>query len=401
MDESIDLTSSDHSALRITPHEMWDTIVIGGGPAGAMAARQCALLGLKTLLIEAKVFPREKVCGGVLSQRAMQLLQHTGLDELAVRQGAPVSEIDVICGRQRSRFPLPVCRVVCRSWFDAALVAPAADAGARVVYGVQAVVEPASERRFRQVSILHNSQRLQLRGRAVVCADGLARSSVRHLPELAGTTVSNSLMGLGAVVADDSGAFAIGRITMVVSPRGYVGIARVSASQLNIAAAVSPRVLTQAAPATAIAGMLGDAGVSRPTGLDDATWRGTPPLTSRPRRVATERTFVIGDAGGYIEPFTGEGMAAALETGLAVASFVQQAVEGWAPSLATCWNALHRQIVVDRQSTCRRLAWIVRRPWATFVTLAACRTWPGIARHVIAETVRPSITCTALGNTTP
>ena len=45
----------------------WDVIVIGAGPAGAVAARQVALAGLQTLLVDAKCFPREKVCGGYLN----------------------------------------------------------------------------------------------------------------------------------------------------------------------------------------------------------------------------------------------------------------------------------------------------------------------------------------------
>ena len=39
----------------------------------------------------------------------------------------------------------------------------------------------------------------------------------------------------------------------------------------------------------------------------DSGWSGTPPLTTVPRWNAAERLFVMGDAAGYVEPFTGEG----------------------------------------------------------------------------------------------
>ena len=39
----------------------WDAVVVGAGPAGSIAARQLALLGLRTLLVERKAFPRNKV----------------------------------------------------------------------------------------------------------------------------------------------------------------------------------------------------------------------------------------------------------------------------------------------------------------------------------------------------
>ena len=44
---------------------VWDAIVIGAGPAGALAARLVAAAGLGVLLVEKKRFPRPKVCGGI------------------------------------------------------------------------------------------------------------------------------------------------------------------------------------------------------------------------------------------------------------------------------------------------------------------------------------------------
>ena len=52
----------------------WDVIVIGAGPAGSMAARLLAGMNRSVLLIEAKKFPRNKVCGGCLNARTLNLL---------------------------------------------------------------------------------------------------------------------------------------------------------------------------------------------------------------------------------------------------------------------------------------------------------------------------------------
>lgn len=55
---------------------MWDVIVVGGGPAGAMAAKKCAEQNLKTLLLEKKKLPREKVCTGmVMSPMAQNIVR--------------------------------------------------------------------------------------------------------------------------------------------------------------------------------------------------------------------------------------------------------------------------------------------------------------------------------------
>jgi flavin-dependent dehydrogenase len=135
---------------------------------------------------------------------------------------------------------------------------------------------------------------------------------------------------------------------------------------------------------------LKEAGIQMPPDAMKANWRGTSPLTSRPKQVASERVILIGDAGGYVEPFTGEGMATALESAVAVVPLAIEARKSWSPSLATSWESLHRQMVRSRQRTCQQLAWILRRPWAAIATLSACRIAPGIAGQLIAKTSAPT-----------
>ena len=65
--------------------ETWDVVIIGAGPAGSLAAVLLARAGQRVLLLERQKFPRAKVCGCCLNQRAQQLLQHA--DEY-IAQGA-------------------------------------------------------------------------------------------------------------------------------------------------------------------------------------------------------------------------------------------------------------------------------------------------------------------------
>src|ERR1700733_11058975 len=60
----------------------WDVAVIGAGPTGALAARQLALRGLRTLLLDRSSFPREKVCGGCISCLGRRLLESVELAQL-------------------------------------------------------------------------------------------------------------------------------------------------------------------------------------------------------------------------------------------------------------------------------------------------------------------------------
>lgn len=368
----------------------WDAIVIGAGPAGALAARLLAIGGLQTLVVDAKVFPREKVCGGYVNERAFKALEGAGLLNRVLDCSTPVKQLEVVRGRQRLLVPLLRGRVTHRAAFDEALLDAAASAGATIITGAQAVVQPAVEGDCRLLTLTRESQRAHIRARVVICADGLPRSSVRVLPEFATAVEPASRVGIGAIVASESSDYEIGQITMVVSRRGYVGIARTTQRELNVAAAIAPGQLAKCGPAAAVADILREAALPELAEISAATWRGTPPVTSKPKCLASERIFLIGDASGYVEPFTGEGIAAAVESAIAVAPLAAQSVHVWNNSSAIRWTELHRQIVSDRQTTSRRLAWTLRRPWAAAIVLTACRLHPSFAASIIASTGSPT-----------
>jgi flavin-dependent dehydrogenase len=397
MEESMRPTTPDALGT-LRAGTIWDAIVIGAGPAGSFAARQLAFAGLRTLLVDAKAFPREKVCGGYLSARALRVLGHA---QLALSDSdfpeRHVNRLELACGHRRVRLPLPTGQMVDRSTFDARLLESAASAGATVLTETQAIVEPANHKDSRGVTVNRSGRRTTLQARVIVCADGLSRSSFRQLSEFAVSTRRESRVGIGASVPDSTDSYSAGQINMVVSKQGYVGITRFSRHQLIVAAAVAPKLLSRAAPGEIAAAILDGASMVVPPTLVSAHWRGTPPLTGHPRQVAAERVFVIGDAGGYVEPFTGEGMAAALESAAAVVQLVAEASRAWSPSFAECWERLHRQTVRDRQRTCGQLAWILRRPWAVLAAMRACRLVPGVARRLIATTTAPSALCLTSG----
>ena len=374
----------------------WDVVVIGAGPAGALAARGAALAGLKTLLVENKRFPRDKVCGGYLNSRATSILAEEGLQSvLETKSDSPARELSIVCGHQLARFPLPPAQIICRRTFDAALLESALAAGAAVRADTQATIEPKKDEMCRVVALACGGQREYVAAKTIICADGLSRSSTRQLPEFAASVHPHSRVGIGAVASGNNSAIPANQLLMIVSPHGYVGISRIARNQFNVAAAVDPWLLTESSPNELVRAMLHNARANLPIDLGCAVRRGTPLLTSRPQRVAADRVFLIGDASGYVEPFTGEGIAAALETAIAVTPLAQQSVTGWGNELATRWTELHRRIVVDRQQTCRQLSWVLRRPWAASAAVRGCRLFPGVARRLIAKTSTTSISSSA------
>jgi flavin-dependent dehydrogenase len=117
--------------------------------------------------------------------------------------------------------------------------------------------------------------------------------------------------------------------------------------------------------------------------LEGAGWHGTVPLTRRPRRLAAERLFLLGDAAGYVEPFTGEGMGWALTSALALAPMALRAIEGWRPSLEASWASRHRELVGRRQLPCRVLAWLLRHPGPSRLALEVAARVPALARWTL------------------
>jgi geranylgeranyl diphosphate/geranylgeranyl-bacteriochlorophyllide a reductase len=106
----------------------FDAVVVGAGPAGAVAARDLARSGARVALLDGS-HPREKPCGGGVTGRALQLVG-------ATLPGAPGQAIDAVtfeAGGRSARVPLPdreALRVFPRAAFDAALLRQAVDAGA-------------------------------------------------------------------------------------------------------------------------------------------------------------------------------------------------------------------------------------------------------------------------------
>jgi geranylgeranyl reductase family protein len=110
----------------------YDVIVVGAGPAGSVAAREAARLGCgSVLLLDKSRFPRDKVCAGGVSPKAVRALRRLGLWDRIAPGGYPINAIRVEGLRRRwlriTDSPLGV--VVSRKWFDQALVEAAVESG--------------------------------------------------------------------------------------------------------------------------------------------------------------------------------------------------------------------------------------------------------------------------------
>lgn len=347
---------------------VWDAVVVGAGPAGSLCARQLALGGRRVLLVERSVFPRAKVCGACLGAGGVGVLERAGMGGLLDELGAAAVRRTRLVWRGRSlRVPMRGMVTVSRRAMDAALAHAAERAGAVFVQGVRASWDGAAGIGSGPVAVrLESDERaVEARTRSLVIAGGLRTADADGV---AGASVDErSWIGLGASgPAGDAGVFGADELTMVAAPHGYVGRIVTEDGVANWAAAVDPRSLRRfGGPAGAVRAIMENAGLAGGLvgGLDagppGSGWTGTPALT---RRTPAQRGCVyrVGDAAGYVEPITGEGMTWALLGAAALAPMVEAAIGSGRHE--PVWAARHASLLRVRRARCRLVARSLRSP---------------------------------------
>lgn len=354
---------------------IWDVIIVGAGPAGSLAAILLAREGLAVLLIDRQPFGRDKVCGGCLHPHALHILErHRLLPAVQALGPVPLTEFELACRGRAVTLGLPAGLAVSRRALDQALVRQAVSAGAVCRDGLEARLLPA-ESDLRPVELVGEQDQVAA-ARLVVAADGLGGRLLARTGEVQVRRATRSRVGLGAVVADDG--VPRGRVRMAVGRAGYVGLTRLEDGRLNVAAALDPAAAKDRGEA--IAAVLREAGMPLPLGLADAEWRGTPPLTQRATRAGAERCLLVGDALGYVEPFTGEGMAWAFAAAEAVVPFALAAVREWRPELLDGWSRSTRERLGLRRWNCGLIAGWLRQPALVGAAIDLLRVWPSLSR---------------------
>ena len=293
----------------------WDVVVVGAGVAGAYVAAHLAHFGARTLLVERDQFPRDKVCGCCLNDRAIAALVESPLEgeRQLVRAAQPLAGMRLGAGGRTAELRFSAGMALSRHLLDAGLVKVAAEAGVKVMHGVQARWQEENAS-WAVLKLQDQLGEVEVRARLIVAADGLSSQLLAGATGETPTIKQGSLIGAGVVLAGKGiESFEPGLIHMACGFGGYVGLVRLEDGRLDLAMACEADAVKQAGGLGALAGkLLREAGWPEPEGMLDARWRGTPRLTRNPVKKGTPRLASVGDAGGYIEPFTGEGMGWAL-----------------------------------------------------------------------------------------
>jgi flavin-dependent dehydrogenase len=375
------MTISPTLSLAEAAGRLWDVAVVGAGPAGSLAAHELARWGLAVLLVDQATFPRWKVCGCCLNAEALATLDAAGLGRLPVRLGAVPLHRLLMAGRGRQAYlPLNGGAALSREALDAGLVTAAVQAGAAFLPRTRASLGPMAKD-GRSVRLDADGQTVEAAARLVLAADGLGGRLItgEGAPETAPET--GSWIGAGAAAPEAPAFFGPHTIFMAYGTGGYVGLVRLEDGRLDLAAAFDPLLVKRLHhPAEAAAAILHEAGFPPIAGLRQLGWRGTPPLTRRAPRLARSRVFVLGDAAGYVQPFTGEGIAWALAAARVVCPLAVRAARRWEPALEAEWTARYHQTISSRQGTCRLLMRMLRHPALTTAVIGVLARLPHLAQ---------------------
>jgi flavin-dependent dehydrogenase len=314
-----------------------DALVVGAGPAGSAVATLLARAGVRVALVDRATFPRPKACAEYLSPEAGRVLARLGaLPGVEAEHPAHLAGMQVVspdgtsfagrfAGARAFRPFAEYGLALPRERLDHVLAGAAVAAGATLLEGTrleQLDYEPGGI-----VAGLRSAGGVErLRAAVVVGADGLYSRVARWM----GVARRGTRQRL-ALVAHVAEALEVGELgEMHVTAGAYVGLAAVGRGLTNVAAVADLAALPPGDPQARWQAILSRfprvaerlAGATRVSPV-----RAVGPFSRWTTRATGDAALLVGDAADFYDPFTGEGIYAALRGAELAAARLQPALE--------------------------------------------------------------------------
>jgi flavin-dependent dehydrogenase len=376
-----------------------DVLVVGGGPAGSVTALLMARAGFAVTLLERQRFPRAKPCGDCLSPAANRILARIGALDDVLRAEPALLDGWMLTAPGGSSFSAAFTAVSAdpraagalalrRDIFDNILLEHARRAGVEVLYAHATDLLRTPGGKVTGVRARHDDRPLAINARLTVGADGLRSLVARRLnayhrrPRLRKTSFTvhvpfTSDTSLGEMRLTDGACLGIAPVQAGVGRRIH-----------NITLVLNRDSFQPHAGAPAI---LRD-GLNR-FGLPAPDLGDVEILTSGPfdwpvRCPAFDGAALVGDAAGYYDPFTGEGMYQALAGAELLATHATTALQHGRVDRAALrgYAAAHKAMVGPARRVQRLIEFACSRPQLANPLFARIAQRPEIARALIGVT---------------
>lgn len=324
--------------------DLYDVIVVGGGPAGATIAWSLARRGVRVAVVERAIFPREKVCGDFVEPAGLRILESMGLREaLQVSSPLPITSTRIYFGpRLGFRGAIPYGQtehglprhgfLVPRHILDHRLLEHARSASARVYEGCAAQQIRREDGRI-HVDLRGGETEFSLTSRLIVGADGaeslVARTFNREMSDRSHISIAQRAYvdglsvkeGEATVWFDEDIVPGYGWMFPMPAGRANVGVGILSETchrhghsvpkafaatieRLKIRHPGCARIKLVSKPIGGVVKMYGGVGANHFDG-----------------------GVLIGDAGSFADPMTGEGITQGMESALIASSTLLKALE--------------------------------------------------------------------------
>ena len=373
-----------------------DVLIVGAGPAGAAASILLARQGYKVLLVERATFPRDKACAEYLSPACTPLLAHLGvLDKILLTSPQRLQGMRIVdyhgqdCwgrflqhGEALEGLALP------RLLLDHLLVQQACQTGVELRTGFWVRQPLVSGQYVCGVHGQQGTQSVTLRAHCVIAADGrlstLARrlQLVRRIKWLQHIALVTHYQGVHPVRPWGE---------MFLLPTGYLGLAPVGDNLMNVSLVTHKHHFRTAHPEAFFEATLQSHAELRQRFAHATRVKGfltVGPMAQRTVCPPYDGILFIGDAAGFLDPFTGQGIYLALHSAHLAAITAHHALsheDVSRQSLRQYYDAYHHAFRHKyRLSTLIQLG--IRVPWVADRVINRLARTPTLADTIVGVT---------------
>jgi geranylgeranyl reductase family protein len=297
--------------------QVWDVIVVGAGPAGCAAAYDLAQAGQSVLLLDKSEFPRRKACAGGLTTKAVKALRYS-IDPV-VRESIRTIRLEDGARQTSLKSREPICVMTVRAEFDEYCLKQTVARGAqfRRISSIQQIVSSAQ-------SVRLATQHENFQARFLIGADG-ANGQVRRFAATGSWFSQAFALEVEAPPPEQKMELTF---DFAGAANGYGWIfPKGDHVNVGVYSCSLDSGLTRSGLLQYVAAKLGGGQAEPVTGQYLGLGAGADD-TEFVRPELRDRVLLVGDAGGFSDPLTGEGIYGALHSGQAAARAILASKRG-------------------------------------------------------------------------